>query len=131
MCDRNIARAWCKTIVTTSFYIRSYNSFAPSPQLVDFYYIQQYMYKNFMFSHCILHRRFLWEICYVHAYLFIWNLWISMWICMCCAKKVVQVYVKWCIGLKKFFLMNLFNVNMFCVTKVVYRKCMWSDVMAL
>ena len=26
------SRAWCKTIVTTSFYIRSYNSFAPSPQ---------------------------------------------------------------------------------------------------
>ena len=26
-----IARAWCKTIVTTSFYIRSYNSFTPSP----------------------------------------------------------------------------------------------------
>ena len=23
-----IMRAWCKTIVTTSFYIRSYNSFA-------------------------------------------------------------------------------------------------------
>ena len=27
-----ISRAWCKTIVTTSFYIRSYNSFAPSPR---------------------------------------------------------------------------------------------------
>ena len=27
-----ITRAWCKTIVTTSFYIRSYNSFAPSPR---------------------------------------------------------------------------------------------------
>ena len=27
-----VSRAWCKTIVTTSFYIRSYNSFAPSPQ---------------------------------------------------------------------------------------------------
>jgi len=26
------SRAWCKTIVTTSFYIRSYNSFAPSPR---------------------------------------------------------------------------------------------------
>ena len=25
-----ISRDWCKTIVTTSFYIRSYNSFAPS-----------------------------------------------------------------------------------------------------
>jgi len=25
------SRAWCKTIVTTSFYIRSYNSFAPIP----------------------------------------------------------------------------------------------------
>ena len=27
-------RAWCKTIVTISFYIRSYNSFAPSPRHV-------------------------------------------------------------------------------------------------
>ena len=27
-----ISRAWCKTIITTSFYIRSYNSFAPSPR---------------------------------------------------------------------------------------------------
>ena len=27
-------RAWCKTIVTTSFYIRSYNSFASSPRIV-------------------------------------------------------------------------------------------------
>jgi len=26
------SRVWCKTIVTTSFYIRSYNSFAPSPR---------------------------------------------------------------------------------------------------
>jgi len=26
------SRAWCKTIVTTSFYVRSYNSFAPSPR---------------------------------------------------------------------------------------------------
>jgi len=25
-------RAWCKSIVTTSLYIRSYNSFAPSPR---------------------------------------------------------------------------------------------------
>jgi len=30
----SVSRAWCKTIVTTSFYIRSYNSFAPSPQYV-------------------------------------------------------------------------------------------------
>ena len=30
---KSIARAWCKTIVTTSFYIRSYNSFAPSPRM--------------------------------------------------------------------------------------------------
>jgi len=30
--SRSKSRAWCKTIVTTSFYIRSYNSFAPSPQ---------------------------------------------------------------------------------------------------
>ena len=28
-----ISRAWCKTIVTTSFYIRTYNSFAPSPRI--------------------------------------------------------------------------------------------------
>jgi len=28
---KSASRAWCKTIVTTSFYIRSYNSFAPSP----------------------------------------------------------------------------------------------------
>jgi len=28
----SISRAWCKTIVTTSFYIMSYNSFAPSPR---------------------------------------------------------------------------------------------------
>ena len=27
-------RSWCKTIVTTSFYIRSYNSFAPSPRCI-------------------------------------------------------------------------------------------------
>jgi len=26
------SRTWCKTIVTTSFYIRTCNSFAPSPQ---------------------------------------------------------------------------------------------------
>ena len=29
-----ISRAWCKTIGTTSFYIRSYNSFAPSPRYI-------------------------------------------------------------------------------------------------
>jgi len=29
---KSASRAWCKTIVTTSFYIRSYNSFAPSPR---------------------------------------------------------------------------------------------------
>ena len=28
------SRAWCKTIVTTSFYIRSCNSFAPSTRNV-------------------------------------------------------------------------------------------------
>jgi len=28
----NKPRAWCKTIVTTSFYIRTYDSFAPSPR---------------------------------------------------------------------------------------------------
>jgi len=27
-----ISRTWCKTIITTSFYIRSYNSFAPIPR---------------------------------------------------------------------------------------------------
>ena len=27
-------RSWCKTIVTTLFYISSYNIFAPSPQYV-------------------------------------------------------------------------------------------------
>ena len=27
-----VSRAWCKAIVTTSFYKRSYNSFAPSPR---------------------------------------------------------------------------------------------------
>ena len=27
------SRAWCKTIVTTLFYILSYNSFAPDPRL--------------------------------------------------------------------------------------------------
>jgi len=32
-----ISRAWCKTIVTTSFYIRSYNSFAPSPRFAVYY----------------------------------------------------------------------------------------------
>jgi len=34
----NKARAWCKTFVTTSFYIRSYcnNSFAPSPRKAIF-----------------------------------------------------------------------------------------------
>ena len=26
------SRAWCKTNVTTAFYIRIYNSFAPSPR---------------------------------------------------------------------------------------------------
>jgi len=32
--NEHISRAWCKTIVhvTTSFYIRRYNSFAPSPR---------------------------------------------------------------------------------------------------
>jgi len=29
-----MSRVWCKTIVTTSFYIRSFNSFAPSPRCV-------------------------------------------------------------------------------------------------
>jgi len=29
-----MSRAWCKTIVTTLFRITSYNSFAPSPQIV-------------------------------------------------------------------------------------------------
>jgi len=28
----SISRAWCKNNVTTSFYIRSYNSFAPNPR---------------------------------------------------------------------------------------------------
>jgi len=28
------SRAWCKTVITTSFYIRRYNSFAPSPRIV-------------------------------------------------------------------------------------------------
>ena len=28
----SILRAWCKTIVTTLFYIISYNSLAPSPE---------------------------------------------------------------------------------------------------
>jgi len=37
-----ISRAWCKTIVTTSFYIRSYNSFAPSPR----YVLSIYPFKN-------------------------------------------------------------------------------------
>jgi len=32
-CDCD-SRTWCKTIVTTSFYIRSYNSFAPNPRIV-------------------------------------------------------------------------------------------------
>ena len=33
-CKKTVSRAWCKTIVTTTFYIRSYNSFAPSPRYV-------------------------------------------------------------------------------------------------
>jgi len=33
---QRISRAWCKTIVTTSFYIRSYNNFAPSPRYALF-----------------------------------------------------------------------------------------------
>jgi len=28
----NKSKAWCKTIVTTIFYIKRYNSFAPSPR---------------------------------------------------------------------------------------------------
>ena len=32
----NNLRAWCKTIVTNSFYIRSYNSFAPIPRNANY-----------------------------------------------------------------------------------------------
>jgi len=30
---KSVSRAWCKTIVTMLFYITSYNSFAPSPNM--------------------------------------------------------------------------------------------------
>ena len=29
------SRVWCKPVVTTFFYITSYNSFAPSPRYID------------------------------------------------------------------------------------------------
>jgi len=39
-----ILRAWCKTIVTTLFYIRSYNSFATSPR----YYVHRILVGDIM-----------------------------------------------------------------------------------
>jgi len=40
----SLSRAWCKTMVTTSFYIRSYNSFAPSPRYALLSFLEKYQW---------------------------------------------------------------------------------------
>jgi len=54
-----ISRAWCKTIVTTSFYIRSCNSFAPSPRYILWSFIRTNLQNNEIISDLLLASRIL------------------------------------------------------------------------